>query len=154
MRLLVSIFLILFIQATSNAQQVKWISFEELAPKMRTEARPILIFIHTDWCKFCALQENKTFADATIAKILNEKYYALKLNAEDKNTITFLGKLYRYKPNGAGSGEHELAVMLGKENGLLSFPTTVFISDSWQLLSKKPGFLDQKSLLLQMNMVQ
>jgi thioredoxin-related protein len=135
------------IQSASLAQQVKWISFEELPAKMRAEARPILIFIHTDWCKYCALQENKTFTDSLIARVLNEKYYALKLNAEDKKSINFLGKEYRYKPNGASSGEHELAVLLGKDKGTLSFPTTVFLSDTWQIIGRKSGLMDAKNLL-------
>jgi hypothetical protein len=79
--------------------------------------------------------------------MLNEKYYALKLNAEDKKTITFLGKQYRYKPTGGTTGEHELAVMLGKDNSSLSFPTTVFLSNDWQLTARKAGFIDAERLV-------
>jgi thioredoxin-related protein len=147
MRLSVVIVLSFLIQSASLAQQVKWVSFEELPAKMRTQARPILIFIHTDWCKYCALQENKTFTDTAISKILNEKYYALKLNAEETKSTTFLGKKYRYKPNGANSGEHELAAMLGKEKGTLNFPTTVFLSDTWQIIGRKSGLMDAENLL-------
>jgi thioredoxin-related protein len=153
-RLAIAVASLLFLQsAASFAQQVKWTSFEELSSKMRTEPRPMLIFIHTDWCKFCALQENKTFTDSAVVKILNENYYALKLNAEGKKAITFLGKSYRYKPSGAGAGEHELAVMLGKENGELSFPTTVLLSDRWQMLSRKSGFINPQNLRNQLNVL-
>lgn len=151
MRILFFVSLLFWIQSSALAQQVKWTTFEELPSKMRAEPRPVMIFIHTDWCKFCALQENKTFTDSIVVRILNEKYYAVKLNAEDKKTIIFLGKKYHYKPNGAGSGEHELAVLLGKKNGVLSFPTTVLLSDNWQVSGRKSEFIDRQTLRYQLD---
>ena len=58
-----------------QAQDVNWVTFEELPKLTYKEAKPILIFIHTDWCKFCLMQEENTFSDSVVVKELNEHYY-------------------------------------------------------------------------------
>lgn len=141
--------LTLFIAATFQAhpQKMKWSSFDELIENMRKQPRPIVIFIHTDWCKFCAMQENNTFSHPTVVKQLNEKCYAVRLNAEERNDIMFLNKKYHYKPSGAGSGYHQLAEMLARKNGKLTLPSTVILSEAWQIVHKAEGFLTSDELL-------
>src|SRR3990170_2189347 len=129
----ISIVILLFIFSNSLAQQVDWIGFEKLNEKMRMQPRPVLVFIHTNWCKFCALQEEKTFTDSVISRKINSSFYAISLDAEQKSEIIFLNRRYRYKPSGSGTGYHQLAEVLGKQNGTLSFPTTVILSTSLQI---------------------
>lgn len=115
---------------------------------MREQPKPIIIFIHTDWCKFCAMQENNTFSRPEVVKEINQNFYAVRLNAEETNDIIFLNKKYRYKPSGTGSGHHELAEMLGIKNGKLSFPSIVILSESWQVIQRETGFLNAEELLM------
>lgn len=140
------LFFLLFVFSNSFAQQVNWISFDKLNEKMRTQPRPVLVFIHTNWCKFCALQEEKTFTDSVTARKINNGFYAISLDAEQKSEIIFLNKRYRYKPSGSGTGHHELAEALGKQNGMLSFPTTVILSPSLQLSNRITGFINSTYL--------
>lgn len=128
-------------------QEVNWISFNELTNKMRTEPKSIVVFIHTDWCKFCAMQENSTFSDPKVVNELNENFYPVRLNAEEKNDIIFLNRQYRYKPSGAGTGYHELAELLGKKDGKMSFPSTILLSKSWQVVKRETGFLTSNQFL-------
>lgn len=131
----------------SFAQQVNWITFDELPQKMRDNPRPVLVFIHTDWCKFCAMQESNTFTNKEVVKALSENVYALRLNAEEKDDIVFLNRKYAYKPTGTGSGYHELAELLGKEKGVLNFPTTLLLSDALEIVFRHPGLLKTDKLL-------
>ncbi|MEL6926584.1 MAG: thioredoxin family protein, partial [Bacteroidota bacterium] len=129
-----------------QAQQIDWISFEELPARMRDEARPVLIFLKTDWCKFCALQKENTFSDSTVVAQINEHYYALQLNGESQATIRFLNRDYHYEATGTQTGQHQLAAFLGTSNGQLSYPTTVLLSDRMQLLHRVPGFISAAAL--------
>ena len=96
-----------------SAQEVNWRSFEDLPQLMRDEAKPVLVFLYTDWCKFCALQKNNTFTNSEITTLLNENYYCLKLNGEEKENISFLNRTYEYQATGVNTGQHELAQLLG-----------------------------------------
>lgn len=129
------------------SQELKWTNFEDLPELQRKESRPVLVFIHADWCKFCMMQENNTFSDREIAQYLNENYYVLKLNGEDKSSIKFLGREYRYTSSGAGTGQHQLAELLGKVDGELSYPTTVILSPEFQLKGRENGFLNKDAFI-------
>lgn len=122
---------------SANAQNIKWIKFHELSSKLQSEPKKVLVFIHTDWCKYCLIQETITFTDSATVEQLNKNYYCLKLNAEELDSITFLGKVY----HGSTHENHELARTLGVKNGELLFPTTVFFSEQLQLVNIWQGLL-------------
>jgi thioredoxin-related protein len=147
MRLITFLFLTVTGCTASFAQQVKWTSFEKVQEGMRTDPKPLLVFIHTDWCKFCAMQENKTINDPPVVEKLNSNFYAIRLNAEEKSDITFLNRKYVYQSEGAGSGYHQLAELLGKENGILTFPTILILSETFAVMDRTTGFVSSKDLL-------
>ncbi|MFN8348443.1 MAG: thioredoxin family protein [Spirosomataceae bacterium] len=129
-----------------KAQTLRWTSFEHLTDSLRKERRPLLIFIHTDWCKYCKMMEMKTFSDPAVVQALNNRFYCLDLDAEEARTLPFLNKSYRFKPSGVNTGIQELAEVLGAENGKLSYPTTVFFDQNLQLQSRRVGVLEAKQL--------
>jgi thiol:disulfide interchange protein len=56
----------LFISISSfrqkNAKEkLNWISLEEAELKMKTDPRPILIDLYTDWCGWCKVMDRKTY---------------------------------------------------------------------------------------------
>jgi thioredoxin-related protein len=106
-----------------KGQALKWTALEHLQDSLRAQARPLMVFIHTDWCKYCQMQQKTTFRDPELVDILNQKFYCLRLNAEEQKALKFLGRTYA---SGASGRFHSLARMLGLENGKLLFPTTVF----------------------------
>ena len=129
-----------------NAQQIRWLSFEQLTDSMRKNPKPVMIFIHTSWCKYCAMQESNTFTDIGVLNKLNNDFYMLKLNAEETSSIVFLNRTYKYVPSGYGTGYHELAEFLGRENGKLEFPTTIILTKSMVLSNRIQGFTDAPTL--------
>jgi thioredoxin-related protein len=129
-----------------EAQTIQWTSFDNLTDSLRKQRRPLLIFIHTDWCKYCKMMEMKTFTDPLVVSTLNRDYYCLDLNAEEARTLTFLNKKYKFKPSGVNIGVQELAEILGTENGKLSYPTTVFFDQNLQIQNRMVGVLDAKQL--------
>ena len=123
---------------------IRWTSFEQVDDSLRAQQKPLLVFINTDWCKFCRMQENITFQTPQIVESLNENYYCLLLDAEDTREITFLNRNYGFQPS---SGYHELAEMLGKYQGELTIPTTVLMQIESSRLQRLIGFQSAEYLL-------
>ena len=72
---------------------------------------------------------------------MNKNFYAIKLNAEGKQPITFKGKKYNFIPK---YRSHELAFQLLK--GRMSYPTTVYLDEDFNLIASRPGFQRVNSL--------
>lgn len=130
----------------AQAQTNLWTSFEDLTDSLRKERRPVLVFIHTDWCTYCKMMDLRTFSDASVASKLQGKFYCVRLNAEETQPLTFLQRTYKFKPTGVKTGVHELAQVLGTEKGKLSYPTTVFFDQNLQLQARVVGVLEAKRL--------
>jgi uncharacterized protein YyaL (SSP411 family) len=129
-----------------NAQQINWISFSELALKMREEKKPIMIFIHTDWCKYCKMQEAITFSNDTLINELSENYYCVKFNGETIEDVVFLDKVYCFVQTGIGTGEHELVSFLANNKGEVTYPATIFFDYKFQLIKSFFGYHSVKEI--------
>ena len=152
MELLTLLFLITISFTASLAQEVRWLSFEEVQKKMSSDPKPVVVFIHTDWCKYCAMQESNTFTNSSVIQNLTSDFYAIRLNAEEKSEITFLNRKYSYPA--AGSGYHQLAELLGKDNGEVIFPTTLILSKTFLIIDRTTGFVSSSELLKKMKAIQ
>tara|TARA_R110002049_G_scaffold258433_5_gene434186 strand:- start:1544 stop:1945 length:402 start_codon:yes stop_codon:yes gene_type:complete len=131
--------------------QVRWMDFNNLPIEFKASKKPLLVFIHTDWCKICKMQEGTVFADDSISKQLNNQFYLLKLNAEDENDISFFGRTYQ----GATSrSHHQLAEYIGKEGKAINFPTIVILNERLEIVYKKAGFVSKEELLIQISCVK
>lgn len=119
-------------------KEVKWISFEKAVELNKSNPKPIIIDVYTDWCHWCKVMDNKTYSDATIIEYINQNFYAVKFNAEQKEPINFNGKTFKFVAYGR-RGSHELAASLLQ--GKLSFPSTVFLSKKKELVQAIPGYL-------------
>jgi thioredoxin-related protein len=75
---------------------IHWMSFEE-AVKLN-DAKPKRIFIdtYTEWCGWCKKMDAATFKDPAVIKYMNDNFYAVKLDAETKDTIDFHNKQFTY----------------------------------------------------------
>jgi thioredoxin-related protein len=117
--------------------EVVWITFEQAVEKSKTEKRKIFIDLYTDWCGWCKVMDKKTFAEPNVAKVLNEKYYAVKFNAEQREDVVYNGNTFKFIEQGR-SGYHQLAAALMQ--GKMSYPTGVFLDENFAILSPVPGY--------------
>lgn len=116
---------------------VKWYTFEEAVELNKTQQRKIFIDVYTDWCGWCKKMDATTFNHPTIAKILNEQYYAVKFDAETSDTIKFSGQVFVNESNRSRS-PHQLAVALLQ--GKMSYPSVAYLNENNQLLTAVPGY--------------
>jgi thioredoxin-related protein len=126
-----------FTVAPYNEGAVRWISFEEAVKKSRIEKRPVFIDVYTDWCGWCKVMDKNTFNDPRVAELLNENFYAVKFDAEQKQDVVFNGTTFKFVPSG-GKGYHQLAAAL--LNNQLSYPTVVFLNENFEIIQPLAGY--------------
>ncbi len=141
-----TVFSLIFVLTSLSAQsqyKIDWMTWDEMIEKQKTEKRKVFVDLYTDWCGWCKKMDKTTFRNSVIVKNINEMYYPVKFNAEQRKDITFGGKTYRYVGQGR-RGYHELAAALTQNK--LSFPTYVFLDEEFSLLQVIPGYQDAKTL--------
>ncbi|MDP3556348.1 MAG: DUF255 domain-containing protein [Bacteroidota bacterium] len=122
---------------------VKWLTFKEAQEKNKIVQKPFLVDVYTDWCGWCKHMMRTTYSNQGIADYINTNFYAVKFDAETKDTIEYNGKTY--KPLSAEpKTPHELAIkFLGNS---LSYPSTMFITNNFEYNLLTQGFLEDKKL--------
>ena len=109
--------------------------------------KPIVVFLHTDWCNYCNLMQQTTFKDKEVVKNLNTNYYFISFNAESKKEVNFLGQIYKFVPTGLKTGKHQIAEVLGNVNGKINYPTTVILNTNYQIEAQFPYMLSSNDLI-------
>ena len=141
LRRLYSILLLLPLLAFNTSDTpspVGWFTFEEAVLASQQEGqRKIFIDVYTDWCGWCKRMDATTFSDPAVAEILQNKFYPVKFNAEQREPITFNNHTFNFVPRGS-KGYHELAATL--LNGKLSYPTVVFLNEKFEIIQVLPGY--------------
>lgn len=124
--------------------QLKSYQFEQIDSLQASEKRTLIIYIHTDWCKFCHAMKNTTLKDKNVIKLLNEKFYFIDLNAEEKRTINFNNRSFYYKPSGNNTGLNELVTHFDKK---ISFPSLYFLNANKEIIFNYQQFINSKDLI-------
>lgn len=119
-------------------------SFEAVDTLEKAHPRPLVVFIHTDWCKYCEAMKQSTLKNDRIVSQLDDRFYFVMLNAEERSDIRFGGRTFRFKPAGAGTGIHDLAAALaGDKTG---YPLLCILNNMHEMIFQYNGFLTPAEL--------
>ena len=61
-------------------------SIDEGAIQAEAERKPMLVLYTADWCPPCKMLKKKTFADAQVAKYLEDNYILIKIDLTDRQS--------------------------------------------------------------------
>ena len=123
--------------------KINWLTFEEAVKKLEDEPRKIIIDVYTDWCGWCKKMDKTTFQDPLIVDYINQNYYAVKFNAEQKEDVQFDGQTFKFVGQGR-RGYHELAAAMLQ--GEMSYPSMVFLDEEANMIQPIPGFQQPQQL--------
>lgn len=132
---------------TAIYAQVKTVTFEALAGLQQKKDKPVMVYIHTDWCNYCKAMKQNMLNNKDIATLLNQKYYTVFLNAETKKDIIFNGRIFKYKPAGISTGIQQLAEALGSINNKNSYPSLCFLNRKNEIIYQYGGLLSAEAFL-------
>ncbi len=130
-----------FIPVSSPKDKINWMTLAEAEKAYKTDHKTVLIDLYTDWCGWCKVMDKKTYTHPQVVAYINEHFLPVKLDAETREKITWMGKEYNYQ---SGSSVNGYAMYLTRGN--LSFPTTVFIPVAQPDPQAVPGFLEPKDM--------
>ena len=85
-----------------------------------------------------------TFKETDVVKILNEKFYPVKLNAEQKESIFWRDVEFKWVAGGR-DGVNRLAYEL--LDGQMSYPTYVILDEEYSRILASPGYKDGPTLI-------
>jgi thioredoxin-related protein len=127
-----------------TGEKIKWMSFEQAVELSKKTPKKIFIDVYTGWCGWCKVMDAQTFTNPVIIKNMNKYFYAVKLDAEMKDSVHFQGNVF-INPNPSQRGStHQLAAAL--LNNQMSYPTTVYLDENFALLSPVAGFLKPENM--------
>jgi thioredoxin-related protein len=142
------LFILLFLLvAFSGFAQLKTYTFSEAEKLEQQQPKPIFVFVHTSWCKYCKMMENSTFKNPEVIQLLNDNFYFVSLDAEDKSPILFKNHAFKFKPKGQNSGVHELAEELGTVDGVITYPTFSILDKNNTILLQISEYTDAKTMV-------
>ena len=119
--------------------KVNWVTWEEAVILSQDEPRKFVVDVYTDWCGWCKKMDKATFQNENVAAYMNETFYAIKFNAEQRDDIQLKEKVYKFVKSGR-NGYHELAAEI--TFGKLSYPTVVFLDEKLDVIQPMAGFKD------------
>ncbi len=141
---------------TAVADSITWISLEDLNKIVEKnikkdkvkEEKLILVDFYTDWCGWCKKLDQITYRDSAVVDMLNTYFYAVKFDAESRDTVQFANKTYGFKSSGArGTNEFALA-MATREGGRIGYPTMTIITAMGEKVAVEAGYKDPAKMLL------
>ena len=146
MKLTVFVLFILcsFLQPKVAFTQLQTYQFEQIDSLQKIEKRTVVVFIHTDWCKYCQAMKNTTFSNKLIIEKLNKDFFFINFNAEEKRRITFNNQTFNYNPTGNNTGDHKLATQLALINGKVAYPTLCFLNSKNEIIFQSTDFKSKK----------
>jgi len=124
---------------------VKWFSPKEASELSIKNKKPIYFFFYTDWNQGSKIQNNINYRNPKIAKLLNENFYPVKVNAASPDSLILYGQTFQGSKN---NQPHQLASALLQTN--LKIPAEVFINHKKEKLNEMHGYIPpvrQESIL-------
>lgn len=137
-RILLLVLLVVALAGFASAQKSNWVTINQAASTQNSTKLYVVDF-YTSWCGWCKKMDSETFSDATVKKILDKYYIAVKFDAEGQDEFSWKGQAFAGNPSRNGrKSPHQFAFsVLGQEMG---FPTTAIFAADKSLLTVLPGY--------------
>ena len=138
---------LLMVAFNLQAQDITWMSWEQAVAANAKQPKKIFVDVYTDWCGWCKRMDITTFKDPAVVTLMNDKFYAVKLNAEQKESIFWRDTEFKWTAGGRG-GMNKLAFDI--LDGKMSFPSFVMLDEEFNRIVISPGYKESAAMLKEM----
>lgn len=150
---MIRLLLIYILISTSSYAQLHVYDVSEIAELQMVEKRPMVVFLYTDWCRYCKAMEHTTLKNDEVTNKLNKEFYFIKFNGESKEAINLNGVSYNFLPTGNGTGIHQLAQALGTVDGQVNYPTLVLLNTDFEIVYQYAGYMKSTEFIKSLSLV-
>ena len=137
---------------SSATAQIEWMSWDEAVLANKKEPRKLLVDVYTEWCGWCKKMDKSVFTDPKIEAYVKENFYAVKFDAEQKESIQYDGHTFNFNPNATRRGVHDLAIAL--LDSRMSYPSIVYLDENRDRISISPGFKPADKFINELTFIQ
>ncbi|MEM9022560.1 MAG: DUF255 domain-containing protein [Bacteroidota bacterium] len=125
-------------QETATAEEINWMSWEEAVAANKEKPRKIFVDVYTNWCGWCKKMDASTFKDPDVVQAMNNHYYAVKFNAETKDTLNFRNNNYVNTAPQGKRGTHTFAMAL--LDSRMSYPSYAILDENFNRVTIIKGY--------------
>ncbi|WP_347373704.1 thioredoxin family protein [Aequorivita sp. Q41] len=131
----------------SQEKAVHWLSFEQLEDSLQKNPKKVFIHFYADWCTPCLKMQREVFTDDRIIEMLNNNYYALKMNVESKDTIYFGNEVFINKRARRRNPVHQIPLLMASQKGKpFTLPALIFLDEKFQAKARYFQYLNVAQL--------
>ncbi len=127
---------------TGPQEEIHWITLDEALQMARIHKKKVIVDFYTGWCGWCKIMDKRTYQNPQVVNYINQHYYAVKFDAERKDTVRYQGTLFQFQP---AKRMHQLAAVLLQDKA--AYPATVFISADAEAFPPIWGYIDPETML-------
>ena len=137
-------FLLLLCVEGYSQDKIHWMTWNEAVAANEKTPKKIFVDVYTDWCGWCKKMDAATFTDSSVVATMNKYFYAVKLNAEQKESILWRDMEFKWIEGGR-NGFNSLALEILDRQ--MSFPTFVMLDKEFARISISPGYKEPPALM-------
>ncbi|MCF8374686.1 MAG: DUF255 domain-containing protein [Bacteroidales bacterium] len=127
-----------FQEKKSPPELIKWMNFEDALALNQLQPKKIMIDIYSKFNRGSEIMNKTTLTNPEIAGYINEKFYAVKLEAERTDTIT-IGEQVFFNEMKVPNYPHQLPIAL--LGGEMFYPTLLYLDETSKIINKISGYM-------------
>jgi thioredoxin-related protein len=106
----------------ANTSSINWKPYAQGLEIAKAQNKPVFLYFHADWCKYCKKLKTTTFVDKAVLNYLNDNFISITIDTEK---------------------ERELAT----EWGIKGLPNLWFLKADNSKISNLPGYVGPEQFL-------
>jgi thioredoxin-related protein len=133
-----------FYDTTKKEDIVKWHSMSEAQALYKKKPKKIIVDVHAGFCNACKVMNKTVYNDPAVANYINENFYLVDLNAENKEDVEYKG--VKYTTGSLPNFPFNPAVLeLTRKNFIL--PSMTVLDEKQEIVDVVPFYISEQTAL-------
>ncbi len=120
--------------------KAEWLAFDQAMEKAAADKKYVVVDFYTDWCKWCKVLDQKTYADPSVRAITDKQFVLAKVNPEKEGSYQYLDRTMTNAD-------------LAREFKVQGFPTTVYLDQDGAFCGSFAGFVPPEPYVRILNFI-